>query len=436
MNNITAEFDVLIIGGGTAGLSASIELADAGMDVCLIEKDVFAGGKAKQLYKAFPTDDCFFCLPNTRLKMGIRKCFYRGLIFDHPNISLLTKTSIEDVKGQMGDFDVTLKEDVKYVDPNKCTLCKACIDACPTTLNTDTNHTSVLKKDEKAVGMPYPQCIPQAVAINRDLCKEDCNECAEVCPFEAIHLNAEKRKHVLKVKSIIISTGFNEFSSQKLINLGYSKYPNVITQIELARMLDPTGPTQGKVVRVSDGKEASNIVMIQCVGSRDERFYSYCSSLCCSYSLKHAKIIKEERNKDADISVVYMDIRTPGQLEDIYSSSRKLGIEFIRGRVATVEESKDQTLVTRVYDSILGKELVLRADLLVLATALIPSKPGFQMIEYNGDGFVSSDIDFSKTNIDGIFCCGTIVNPMDISFSTTTARAAAFNVISELKRNK
>ncbi len=424
---------VLVIGAGIAGIQAAIELADCGFNVHLLEQNLTAGGNVQKLYKVFPTDDCAFCTVSTKLKPGIRKCFYRAGIVQHPHITLHTACQVKKISGSAGHFIVDITQQPRFVNFT-CTRCGKCEEACPVEIEASKwNETP-----RKAIFLPAKMCIPQTYVIDRENCEPNCVKCAEVCPFEnVINLEAQTTSIVLEVGSIIVATGYKEFDPTPLYHLKYNIYENVITQIELAQMLDLNGPTKGKLIRPSDGSPVRTLIMIQCVGSRDEEFNKYCSTICCSYACKHARIIKAERDSSIKIHVIYMDLRTFGVLEQYYRECRELGIDFLRGRVAEIQQVSNGELKVITIDTLLQRSMELIADLVVLTPALIPSIESSDAakklnIAFDDSGFVFFvNNDLTLTSIDGIYACGTSIAPMDFPTSITLAKAAVLNVLKQ-----
>ncbi|MHA1129193.1 MAG: 4Fe-4S dicluster domain-containing protein [Candidatus Helarchaeota archaeon] len=426
---------VLIVGAGIAGLQAAVELADCEYNVILLEKKVSGGGNVQKLYKVFPTDDCAFCTVATKHKSGIRKCFYRAGITQHPHIQLIVNCEITSIEGEKGDFKVHIVQHPRYVNFN-CTHCGKCEEVCPVELKP-------VKWNEiprKAIYLPANMCIPQTYVIDRERCPSDCQKCLEACPFEGV-INLEEQRQDLQfnVAAIILATGYNEFDPKPLFNLKYGVYKNVITQIELAQMLDPNGPTEGKLIRPSDNEPVQNLVMIQCVGSRDQNFKKYCSSICCAYACKHARIIKAERNSDLNVTIIYMDVRTFGMLERYYRECRELGIDFVRGRVAEISQKLNGKLNVLTIDTLLQKSIIFEVDLVVLTPALIPNmgkQDIFKMlgVKFDENGFIGPiSVDKTLTSVDGIYICGAGLAPADFPSSITLARSAVFNVIKQIE---
>ncbi len=425
---------VIIFGNGLTALQAAIELADLGVQVFLISNENCLGGNAKNLYKAFPTDDCFYCISSIKDKPGIRKCFYRAGIWEHPNITVYLDSRITNVEGESGNYKINITQESQYINHDKCIQCGECERECPVLI--DSKEELGIKK-RKAIyhrlqGMPY------SYFIDRESCDENCSKCEEICPTKAINLKANPKDHLLNAGVIIIASSSSEFDPSELKELHFGVYPNIITQTQLARMLDPTGPTKGQVMRLKDLKPAKNILMLQCVGSRDEKTNKYCSAICCTFACKHAKIIKEERQKDSQITIVYKDIRTEGFNERFYRDCREMGIDFLKGHISDVKE-KEEKLNVIVFDVILNRHIEFEVDLLVLSSGIIPSNNSTVLmdqfnIKLKENGFPETNFDLIETSRDGIFICGTAIKPDSITESINMAKAAAFKAIQALRR--
>ncbi|MHA1577369.1 MAG: FAD-dependent oxidoreductase [Candidatus Thorarchaeota archaeon] len=407
---------VLIIGAGVAGMTAAVELADSGIKTILVERKLTVGGNALDLYKAFPTDDCFYCFEGNRWRPGIRKCFYRSALIDQPNIDLKIGSQIEAISGDPGKFSVTIKVGPKFVDPKKCIMCGLCIE------------------QSKAFSLLSPQCQPQSVVYDPSQDDDGAKKAQEECPTKAIDLNAEETTETVKISDIVIATGYHEMQPVNVDEYGYGTHPDIITQLELAKILDPNGETGGKLVKPSDGSPAKRVMMVQCVGSRDENYYPYCSKICCVFALKHANILALER-EDVSCSVVYMDIRTYDRHERYYREAREAGVEFIRGRVSRVE-AKGDSLEIIVYDSLLDKYLKFPIDLFVLSSALEPPEGGNKLIESLGlksaSGFVGAADLVSVNEVvagDHVYACGAALGPSEVPESVTQARAVVSKIL-------
>lgn len=411
---------VLIIGAGVAGMTAAVELADSGIKTVLVERKLTVGGNALDLYKAFPTDDCFYCFEGNRWRPGIRKCFYRSALIDQPNIDLKIGSQVEKITGEPGKFSVTIKVGPKFVDSKKCIMCGLCID------------------QSKAFTLLSPQCQPQSVVYNPSQEDDGTKKAQEECPTKAINLDAEETIETVKVSDIVIATGYHEMQPVNVDEYGYGTHPDIITQLELAKILDPNSESGGKLVKPSDGSPAKQVMMVQCVGSRDENYYPYCSKICCVFALKHANILTLER-EGISCSVVYMDIRTYDRHERYYRDAREAGVEFIRGRVSRVE-AKGDSLEVIVYDSLLDKYLKFPIDLFVLSSALEPPEGGTKLIESLGlksaSGFVGAADLVSVNEVvagDHVYACGAALGPSEVPESVTQARAVVSKILQSRK---
>lgn len=433
---------VLVIGAGIAGLQAAIDVADFGLPVHLVERAPVVGGNALKLGLAFPSDDGAFCISSPEFLRGIRKCFYRAGLLQHPNLKLYTISEVKEFKGSFGNFEVKVASYPRGVKEKLCINCGKCADVCPIEVADEMNYG--LSK-RKAIYLPYPNATPPVYLIDWEHCNK-CGECVKICPTKAVDLKDKDKETTLNVGSIIVATGFQEYDPSGIKQYRYGVYPDIITQLQLARILDPYGPTKGKLVKPSSGEVPKSIVMLQCVGSRDETTNPYCSKICCSFALKHAIHIKEEYGQDVDVYVCYIDIRTLGKgYEGYYSKARKLGVKFIRGKPSDItKDLKTGKLLVEVEDTQLNKPLELEADMIVFAVALRPTSGSGELakllnINLDDYGFIK-EIYPKLKNIDtstkGIYVCGGAQGPKDIPESINQAEAAAFRAILDLSKDK
>jgi heterodisulfide reductase subunit A len=435
---VEAEQSVLVIGGGVAGLEAGLDLADKDYRVHVVERLPTIGGKMALLYKVFPTNDCAPCIlaPKTA---------YANI---HPNINLLTNSEVKSMKGYIGNFHVEVVQRPRYIDTEKCTGCGECLEKCPVMVVDSVYSAGMGQK--KAIYIPYDQAIPKKAVIDAQNClyfrKGVCRLCEKECPTQAIDFEQESQTIDIKAGAIIVATGFDEYNPVLKSEYGYGRYGNVITQFQLARLFDIDGPTRGKLLRPTDGKEPKRIVMIQCVGSRDKNANDYCSNICCMYALKHAQMIKEMVLPDAEIYICYIDMRTVGKgFEKYYRRTRELGIHFIRGRPSEIIEKSDtKNLLLKVEDPDIGHLLEIEAGLVVLSCATVPSAGAEQLaqtlgIERDENGFFKEmhpKLRPVETNVRGIYICGATQGPKDIPDSIVQAKAAASCVDGELRKAK
>ncbi len=433
--------DILVIGAGVAGLQAAINAADAGHRVYLIEKMPIVGGNATKLGLAFPNDDGAFCISASDILGGIRKCFYRSGVFQHPNIKLLTLTEVKDFKGSSGNFEAKVLSQPRGVSETLCINCGKCAEICSVKVADEINYGF---SERKAIYLPYPNAVPPVYVVDWKNCTK-CGDCVEACPTKAIDLNQKAKETTLKAGSVVLATGFQEYDPSSIKPYNFGGHQDIITQLQLARILDPYGPTKGELRKPSDGQAPKNVVMIQCVGSRDESTNPYCSRVCCTFALKHAIHIKENYGKDVAVYICYMDIRTPMDYESYYARAREIGVKFIRGKPSEISiDPETKHLTVEVEDTLLDMPIEIDADMIVLSTALVPTSGTEELakmlgVEVGNYGFIKQVYEKLKpveTTVKGIYVCGGAESPKSIPDSVTQGTAATFHAIQNLSKEK
>jgi heterodisulfide reductase subunit A len=421
---------VMVVGGGVAGIQASLDLAESGYYVYLVESSPAIGGVMAQLDKTFPTNDCSMCILSPKLVECGR----------HLNIELLTLSEVINVSGTQGNFQVKVIQHPRYVDPNKCIACGLCAEKCPTKV--DSAYEEGLSK-RKAIYIKYAQAVPLKYAIDPEHClylqKGKCRVCEKICTAKAVNFEDKDKERIIPVGSIILSPGFDEFDAGRLVAYGYGRYPNVISSIQFERILNASGPFQGTLLRPSDKQPPKKVAWIQCAGSRDMTGKSgdascgneYCSSVCCMYAIKEAVIAKEHAH-EVEPTIFYMDIRAHGKEFDAYYERAKSehGIRFIRSMVSRVaERPKTKDLVISFVDSE-GKIKEEEFNLVVLSVGLTPSKEAKELaqrlaLELDPYGFCKTH-EFAPldTTRPGIYVCGAFQGPKDIPETVVQASGA------------
>ena len=415
---------VLVVGGGVAGIQASLDMADSGFKVYLIDREPSIGGVMAQLDKTFPTNDCSMCILSPKLVATGR----------HPNISILTNAEIVGLTGEPGNFEVKLRRKSRYINEEKCNGCGLCAQKCPIEA-VDVFNESL--SDRSAIYVRYPQAVPLKFMIDREKCI-GCNTCFEICRAKAIEYDQKDTEVVLKVGSIVLSPGFESFDATLKSEYGYGRFQNVVTSIEFERILSASGPYGGLVLRPSDGEIPKKIAFIQCVGSRDAKIgNNYCSAACCMYGMKEAVIAKEHTPTKLDCTIFHMDIRAYGKEFDAYYNRAKdeWGIKFVRSRVASVDQDPfTGNLFVRYVEN--EEPKTEEFNMVVLSIGMTPPKDVEKMgkmlgIKLNKYKFCQTET-FSplETSKKGIYVCGAFAAPKDIPESVAQASGAAAKAMS------
>jgi len=404
---------ILVIGGGISGITAAIEAAEVGYDIFLVENNPFLGGRVIRSNQYFPK----LCPPTCGLEINFKR------LKTHPRVRVLTMAKVENISGQEGDFDVTVKLAPRFVNDN-CTACNKCAEVCPVERPNELN----LGMDKtKAIYLPHFMALPLKYVIDSSVCPgSECAKCVEACQYDAIDLAMPEQTLNLKVGAIVAATGWKPYDATRIEPLGFGKYANVINNVMMERLAVSDGPTGGKVVRPSDGKDIESIAFVQCAGSRDKNHLPYCSAVCCLGSLKQATYVKE-RYPDAKVFIFYMDIRAPGILEDFYLRVQKdYGVSLVRGKVARInEEPETKDLIVEVEDTMAGRKINETVNMVVLATGIVPS------IADNGipAEITCDDYGFITAAQPGIYAAGCARMPADVSTSVQSATAATLKAI-------
>jgi heterodisulfide reductase subunit A len=411
-----------VIGGGIAGIQASLDVAHSGFEVYVVEKSPTLGGHLTQLDRTFPNLDETSSVLSPKLE-EVQK---------HPLIHPLTQSEVEEVEGFVGNFKVKVKHDPRYVDPEKCTCCKKCEEVCPVRVPSEFNMGLA---ERPAIYLPSPTAVPFSYVIDSNSClffqKGECGKCKEICPEGAVQFEEVGMEFQVEVGTIVVATGYDPFDPKLKPEFGYGLYRNVMTALEFERLLSTSGPTQGKIE--INGKEPKSIFFIQCVGSRDKTVGNeYCSRVCCMFTAKQASLVKD-RIPDARVSICYIDIRAFAKgCEEFYEQAQKKGIFYRKGIPSEIYQRSGKLMI-KAEDELLGEAYEEEADLVVLATGLTQRRDADQLrsllkLSQGPDHFYLEAHPKMRpldTATDGIFLAGTCQGPKDISDTLAQAHGAA-----------
>ncbi|MCX7722582.1 MAG: CoB--CoM heterodisulfide reductase iron-sulfur subunit A family protein [Verrucomicrobiae bacterium] len=434
--------NVLIVGGGIAGIHAALTLANAGKQVYLVEREPTIGGHMAKFDKTFPTLDCAMCVLSPKM----------AAVGAHPNITLWTYSEVIKVDGYVGNFQVTVKRKPRYIVEDLCTGCQECVAACVYKEPKFPDAFNLGLGKRKPVFLPFPQAVPPIVMIDPEVClnfkrgknpdgtytvSDKCKKlCVEACgDRKAIDFKQKEEIKTITVGTIIMATGFKIFDARRTPFLGYGIYPNVYNALEVERLINASGPTGGELV-LRNGQHPKRVAIVHCVGSRDENTNRWCSRVCCLYSLKLALLIKE--HTDAEVYNFYIDMRTPGKMmEEFYNRVAEEGVHFIRGKVADVypdpTDGANGRLIVQAEDTLTNKILKIPVDMVVLAVGLEPHEDAEELrrmfnLSCSAEGwFLERHIKLApvSTFTDGIFLAGCCQGPKDIPDTVAQAGAAA-----------
>ena len=428
---VRVEKSVLVVGGGIAGIQSSLDLANAGFKVYLVEKSSSIGGRMSQLDKTFPTLDCSACILTPKM-VDVAK---------HRNITLLTNAEVTNVKGFVGNYEVSILKKPRYVDAKKCVGCELCSTVCPVKVPDGFNENL---SEKRAISIYSAHAVPKIAVINPDYClrikhkKGVCGKCQDACEAKAIDYQQQSETVQAKVGGIILAVGSEVFDASKMAELGYGRLKNVISSIEFERISDASGPTSGKLVAPRDHKTPKTIVFVQCVGSRDKRFHEYCCRVGCMVTLKQAILAREKIHENVKIYICFIDLRAFGKgYEEFYRRAREMDIDFIAGLPSEIHGKPDGSLYFDVYDKGTNKLLQVTADLVVLGTGLVPNNDignisALTHASRSADGFLLEahpKLRPLESAMSGVFLAGACQGPKDIPDTVAQASGAAAKAI-------
>lgn len=427
----------LVIGGGIAGIQTALDIADAGFEVDIVEKEPTIGGKMAQLDKTFPTLDCAACILTPKMVDA----------GSNQKLKIFSYCEVEKVDGFVGNFQVTIKQKPRYVDAAKCTGCGECTTKCPSKKNP--NEFNMGFDNRPAIYIPFAQAVPKLATIDPDDCiymkTGKCGLCSKVCTAGAINYDQKEEFITREYGAIVVATGYNQIKPTEFEEYGYNNCKDVVTSLEFERLMNAAGPTKGHLLRPSDGKPPKKIVFIQCVGSRGQscRDKSYCSKICCMYTAKHAMLVKDHY-PDVDVTVFYIDVRTPGKnFDEFYRRAvEEFGVDYIKGMVGKVE-NVNGVLKIQASDLLANEQIHMDADMVVLAAAIEPDKSARPLATMLTASMDTNDF-FTEAHAKlrpvesptaGVFLSGACQGPKDIPETVSQASAAAAKVIGLLAKD-
>jgi heterodisulfide reductase subunit A len=425
-SNETKTFDALVVGGGIAGLQSALDLADQGYQVAVVEKDASIGGKMIRLSKVFPTLDCASCITTPKMAGAAH----------HENITLFTYCDLLSLDRKEGNFLAAVRQRPRYLDADKCIGCRQCEYGCPVHVSDDEQGGF---NGRKAIYIPFSTAIPQIAVLDVENCSL-CGKCAKVCPTEAVDYFQEPEDFTIRTKTAILSTGYALTPLEQKKEYGEGRIQNVITSLQMERLLAPHGPYL-RVLRPSDGKEPESIAYVQCAGSRDKSLgISYCSRVCCMYAIKQAMLLSGALPL-ADITIYYMDIRAFGKgYEQFFQNAKAMGVQFVKAKIAKIEQGENQGVSLR-YENMEGDGGVVNQehDLVVLSSGMVPAwnPEGRCDVSTASDRFIRTiqpKLSPTLTDVEGIFVAGVAAGPKDIVDTIAEAGAAAMEASKYLTR--
>ena len=438
--DVSVEKSVLVIGGGIAGMQAALTSAKAGYRVFLVERSPSIGGHMAKFDKTFPTLDCAACIMTPKMVE----------VAQHENIQLFTWSEVESVDGFVGNFDVKIKKNPRYVDEKKCTGCGTCIDKCPSKKIPDEFNEKLANRT--AIYSPFPQAIPKTPVIDVANCivlgkNKKCGACKKFCETGAINFNQQPEYIDIKAGAVIVATGFKAFDPTPITRYGYGRLPEVYTSLEFERLNNATGPTAGSI-QMKDGRKPESIAIVHCVGSRDSRHNAYCSRVCCMYSMKFAHLVHDKT--DAEIWEFYIDVRAPGkQYEEFYNRVQEEGVHFIRGRVAEITDVTDRPeddgkLMVIAENTLTRRTSRIPVDMVILGVGLEPAENSEETgrlvgVSRDSDGWFNelhAKLAPVSTPVSGIFLAGCCQGPKDIPDTVAQSTGAAGEAIALLASGK
>lgn len=406
----------MVVGGGIAGITAAVEAAEVGYPVHLVERGPYLGGRVAQINQYFPK----LCPPTCGLEINFKR------IKNNSNLVVHTMAEVTEVQGAPGDFRVKLQVTPRYVN-EKCTACGKCAEACQTEIPNPFNYGM---DKIKAAYLPHEMAFPMRYVLAPEIIgTEEAKRCRDACPYDAIDLEMAPETVELTVSSIILATGWEPYDASKMENLGFGKLANVISNVMMERLAAKNGPTKGKILRPSDGKEVKNIAFCQCAGQRDENYLPFCSRVCCTASLKQARMVREQY-PDSQVYIFYIDLRAFGRNEDFLAKVQKDGgVKMIKGKVARItEDSGTKDVIVEAEEVAAGAISRVKVDMAVLATGMAPSA-----IKVAG---LPSSVDDYGFVIDGpgVYAAGTVKRPLDVAATVQDATGAALKAIQSAVR--
>jgi heterodisulfide reductase subunit A len=431
-SQVPVNSSTLIVGGGIAGIQAALELADAGHPVYMVEREPSIGGHMAQFDKTFPTLDCAACILTPKMSE----------VGSHENITLLSYSEVEEVTGFVGNFKVRVNKKARYVNEVDCTGCGICIEKCPKKVVDQVFEAGVGYR--KAIYRPFPQAVPKFPVIDTENCiyfeRGTCKACEKFCPTDAIDFEQQDQEIMLNVGNIILATGYDLFDSTRIPQYGYGRLANVFTSLEFERLCNAAGPTDGKIVLRDGVTQPRSVAIVHCVGSRDVRFNTHCSSICCMSALKFGHLVMEKTG--AEVYSFYIDMRPNAKdYEEFYNRLLEEGMHFIRGRVAEVTDAarmpgEEGKLIVQAEDTLLGRQRRIPVDMVILMSALEPRADSKEVglkfgISCSMQGWFTErhpKLDPVATMTDGIFIAGACQGPKDIPASVGQGAAASARV--------